>query len=689
MTKRFKTAIRVFLVVCLFAYSMTPFPAFCTQDMQMSPVHRKWLEEQVPYIITPKEREVFLALKSDRDRDLFIRAFWNHRDPDKTTPRNEFKEEHERRLIHANTNFRAGSAVPGWKSDRGKIYIILGPPESIQTFEGSSQLYPTIAWFYQGMSRYNLVDAFYIVFFKNRGVGDYKIYSPTINGPESLLADHAVSQSPSSAYRRLLSIDALLAKLSLSPIPGENTLETTASLAFDRLLMDVLAVHQKSVRDDYAPQFMKFAGTIDIEYSVNYLPSHSSAFVIRDETGVAFVHYLIELEKLVFRHIDGGWRTRLVVNVSMKDDRDRIVYQFEKNVPLELTDDQYAEIRDLSFQFHDAFPVIDGAFRLQVLAKNEASKEFTTLEENIRVAEESPLFLSPMLFAYRMEKAPPEEKTRRAFKIKETQLYPVSLNDFSSEDQIIVLTRVSALPEGMDQKGSLRFSIHSDDAVIREWDSGFSLSDSPNDVIEKISLRDIPPAYYVLKAALVGAAGEEVLSEEKPFMISSASTIPRPWISASVLPPAGDSYYPHILGLQFLNSGRPARAEALLEAVSAANPEQPAYAVDYARALLAQKKFDRISVVLAPFSTQPFSEVQELLARSLHGQGNFSEALALYEEQLIRYGTNFVILNLIGDCYYKLGRLAEALQTWERSLSINAEQPEIRARVEKLKKESY
>lgn len=687
MATRFDAAIKVSLLVCLSVSALAPFPAFSASDTPLSPVHRKWLEEDVPYIITPKERDVFLELQSDRDRDLFIQAFWNHRDPDKTTPRNEFKEEHARRLAYANAHFRSGSSVPGWKTDRGRIYIVLGEPDSTQTFEGSSELYPVIAWFYQGMSRYDLVDAFHIVFFKDRGVGDYKIYSPTIDGPASLLADHAISPSASSsAYRRLLSIDALLARLSLSPIPGENTFDANPSLAFDRLLMDVLAVPQKSVRDDYAPQFMKFVGTVDVEYSANYRTSHSSVFVFRDETGVAFVHFLFELERLALQFWEGKWRTRLDVNVSLTDEKSRIVYQYEKNVPLELTEDQYAGIRDLSFQFQDAFPAIDGSFRLQVLAKNEASKEFTILEENIRVAEGVPLPLAPMVFAYRMEKASSEKKNRGAFRFNEIQLYPVSQNDFTPEDHIIVLTQVSTLTEGMDRAGSLRFSIHSDDAVIREWGSPFSLSDSSNSVIEKISLRDIPPAYYVLKVALVNAAGEEIFADKKPFMVSSASKISRPWISASVLPPVGAPYYPHVLGLQFLNSGRPDRAEAFLEAVSEANPGHPAYALDYARSLLAQKKFDRISAVLAPFSNPPSPEVQELLARGLHGQGDFSGALALYEEHLTRYGTNFIILNLMGDCYFKLERFAEALQTWERSLSIHAKQPEIRIRVEQLKK---
>ncbi|MBE3144098.1 MAG: GWxTD domain-containing protein [Planctomycetes bacterium] len=686
MTTQRNISARVFSLFYLLI-NLIALPGLDASDEQLSPQYRKWLDEDVVYIITPKERDVFLVLGSDRDRELFIQAFWNHRDQNKLTDRNEFKEEHERRVVYANSHFRAGSAVPGWKTDRGRIYIILGAPESIQTYEGASNLYPIISWFYQGMNRYNLPDAFYILFFKRWGVGDYKIYSPTIDGPESLLAHQSIMQSAyPSAYRELLSIDALLAKISLSPIPGESTLGETPSMSFDRLLMDILGSPQKSVQDDYAPKFLKFAGNVEVEYSANYRTSDSSVFIFRDETGVAFVHYLFELDKLAFQRLEGKWFTRLIVNVSLTDDRGRTAYQFEKNVPLEMTDDQYAAIRDQSFQFQDAFPVIDGSFQLQILAKNEASKEFTSLEKNIRVSNGSTVSLAPMAFSFRVERSLPKEQ-KGAFKIKDVQLYPASRNDFSNRDQLAVFTQISALPEEMQKEGSLKFSILSDDTIVREWTKKFSAYDSLDTVIEEIPLRDVPPEYYALKIAIVDAAGEEILTDKRPFIVTSATSIPRPWISTSVLPPAGSAYYPHVLGLQFLNCGQPARAEALLEGVSAGNPAQLGYALDYSRTLLAQKKFDRISVVLAPFSDQPSPEAQELLARGLHGQGDFSAALALYNEYLAKYGTNFIILNLIGDCYYRLGRFVEALQAWERSLAINAEQPEIRARAEQIKKE--
>src|SRR4030042_6856184 len=100
--------------------------------------YQQWLDEEVVYIISSLEREVFLKLLTDRERDLFIEAFWKHRDPTLSTPENEFKSEHYRRIQYANHFFGRQGPRPGWKTDRGRIYIILGEPNDIQRFEGKT-----------------------------------------------------------------------------------------------------------------------------------------------------------------------------------------------------------------------------------------------------------------------------------------------------------------------------------------------------------------------------------------------------------------------------------------------------------------------------------------------------------------------------------------------------------------------
>lgn len=120
---------------------------------------RQWLNEDVLYIITPEERAAFLRLKSESERQHFVAQFWLRRDPDPSTARNEFREEHYRRIAFANQHF-AGHE-PGWKTDRGRIYILYGPPDEIESHPtggpyrapvseggGQHQTFPFEAWLY-------------------------------------------------------------------------------------------------------------------------------------------------------------------------------------------------------------------------------------------------------------------------------------------------------------------------------------------------------------------------------------------------------------------------------------------------------------------------------------------------------------------------------------------------------------
>src|ERR1700693_994150 len=93
--------------------------------------YKKWLDEDVVYIISPEERSAFLHLATNEEREQFIEQFWQRRNPDPDSADNTFKEEHYRRIAYANEHFSSG--IPGWKADRGRIYIMWGPPDEIQS----------------------------------------------------------------------------------------------------------------------------------------------------------------------------------------------------------------------------------------------------------------------------------------------------------------------------------------------------------------------------------------------------------------------------------------------------------------------------------------------------------------------------------------------------------------------------
>src|ERR1700722_1334265 len=105
-------------------------------EKELATPYKKWLEEEVPYIITDEERSAFLQLQTNEEREQFIEGFWQRRDPTPDTVENEFKEEHYRRIAYANERFSSG--IPGWRTDRGRIYIMWGPADEIETHSAGS-----------------------------------------------------------------------------------------------------------------------------------------------------------------------------------------------------------------------------------------------------------------------------------------------------------------------------------------------------------------------------------------------------------------------------------------------------------------------------------------------------------------------------------------------------------------------
>jgi GWxTD domain-containing protein len=129
-------------------------------EKELDSQYKKWLNEDVIYIITPEEKNAFLHLSTNEEREQFIEQFWQRRNPDPDSPENTFKEEHYRRIAYANEHFASG--IPGWRTDRGRIYISWGAPDEIDahptggTYErpsseggGSTTTYPFEDWRYR------------------------------------------------------------------------------------------------------------------------------------------------------------------------------------------------------------------------------------------------------------------------------------------------------------------------------------------------------------------------------------------------------------------------------------------------------------------------------------------------------------------------------------------------------------
>jgi len=146
----------------------------------LAKAYQRWLHEDVRWIITPEERASFSRLSKNDERNRHVEQFWQRRDPTPDTSENEYKEEHYRRIAYANEHF--GRAVPGWETDRGRIYILYGPPDRIQAEPvrsmGDSGK-PTLLWHYDAMPGYS--GGFDLKFVDDCDCGDYHLETPLKN----------------------------------------------------------------------------------------------------------------------------------------------------------------------------------------------------------------------------------------------------------------------------------------------------------------------------------------------------------------------------------------------------------------------------------------------------------------------------------------------------------------------------
>lgn len=151
---------------------------------ELNRAYKRWLSEDVSYIITKEERRAFMALQTDDERENFIENFWRRRDPNPDTEENEFREEYYERIAYANERFSSG--IPGWRTDRGRIYIAWGKPDSVEarpaggsydrpSYEGggSTSTYPFEIWFYRHLD--GVGDGIEIEFVDPTGSGEYRI----------------------------------------------------------------------------------------------------------------------------------------------------------------------------------------------------------------------------------------------------------------------------------------------------------------------------------------------------------------------------------------------------------------------------------------------------------------------------------------------------------------------------------
>ena len=654
----------------------------------LPPEFRRWLEEDVVYIITPKEKDVFLRLGSSRDRNLFIEAFWKQRDPNPETEENEFRKEHYRRIQHANQFYGKDSPGPGWQSAMGRVYVMLGEPKSVDKFENLYDVKPVIIWFYSDMADLGLPTSFNVVFFKRDNQGEYRMYSPLNDGPQSLMVHYSGDMTDYyEAFKQLRAIEPLIANVSLSLIPGESMAVLSPSIPSEILLnKQIPAAPFERVKDDYADKLLKYKDIIDVDYTANYIDNRNLINVRLDPSGVAFVHYLIEPSRLSLDKVGPEYRADLEVNGIVSDKRGVTVYQFDRAVPIRLGLEQFEKIKANPFSLQDLFPLVPGRYTLSLLWKNRLTKAFTSLEADLLIPDATAFWMSTPVLAYKVDRESRFRGQGKSFLFGGIQFVPTSQPVFLTGEILRLSYGLINLPEDVRRGGSVATTILKEGVEVYRGSRPLQGAPAVLDVIEEFPLVGYSAAAYELQIAVLGPDGTERLVIRTHFEITPLGALLRPWVISLPQGPATSPEVANTLGLQYLQKNDVARALQLLESAHEREPGSAAFARDLCRVLFLDQEYAKIKAIAQPYLADnrrfDFLQMMGDVSRAL---GEHAEAIVFYKEYLTHFGMNIQVLNGIGHSEMALGNTAGALYALEKSLELNPKQDYLLALVKSLK----
>ncbi|HZD46987.1 MAG TPA: GWxTD domain-containing protein [Acidobacteriaceae bacterium] len=364
-----------------------------------------WLNQEVPYIITNTERSAFLDLKTDADRDAFIQNFWAIRNPDPNSPTNEFRDEYYRRLAYANDRFGSPGRHDGWRTDRGMVYITLGPPQQLTPYRASQYLTPLEIWFYQSPSpNHALPPYFYVVFYQRSLNEDYKLYSPFLDKPERLVqSTNAVNDEAVALKIIKEDLGAEVARISLTLLPNEPASVDSPSLESETLLNRIRNYRNLPENVELLDERRAMHESVSHRIVLGQSFSDLSAMATRDGDALASISYLFQLfnpqDFFVAQGEDGRFYYNVEVEAGLKNGDGQVIYQDTQKMMNYLTAADVAERRQRRFALEGRLPASPGAYTLQLTVTNQVTHQAFTQSRNVVVPPfDSQLNLStPML----------------------------------------------------------------------------------------------------------------------------------------------------------------------------------------------------------------------------------------------------------------------------------------------------
>ena len=390
---RFLPLLFVLLFTAGFAASAAA-PRVDRAEKNLPAVYKHWLDVEVPYIIEAEEREQFLALHTDAERDSFIRAFWAERNPTPGAEDNPYKAEHYRRLAYANEHFGAVKLENGWRTDQGRIYITLGAPQSVVTYPSPRNVRPLIVWFYQSPSQ-ALPPYFYILFYRRGPNEPYEIYSPYQDGPNHLVTGLEDLNDQSRSLKTLRkSLGDEVARLAVSLIPTEpaDLDHFSPSMMSDEMLATIRTLPDNTLeKQQLALRRQQEKVTASIVTTSN--TPRVGYTVTRDERGQSMVQYLIQFPEpdatLIGERKDKTLGYDLTLQNQITTESGAFVYADVVALTGGVEPAQVEVGRKKPFAAEDRFPLVPGRYIVQSTLTNNLTLAAHRVLETVVVPQPS------------------------------------------------------------------------------------------------------------------------------------------------------------------------------------------------------------------------------------------------------------------------------------------------------------
>jgi GWxTD domain-containing protein len=673
-------------IIILFILSIASFLGGAQEPQTQN--YEEWLDLVDP-IITKTERQVFLQLKNDTERNKFIHSFWKRRDTRPDTELNEFYRDYMERVRFADLHFGHDAPKPGHQTERGRFHLALGPPLERQRFVTESDLNPLELWHYRGEAKYGLPPFFYLIFYQPRGIGEYRLYSPGVEGPQQLVSPGLSDQTLNRrrAYQLIRGVSGELARASLSYIPGDSVVGETA-LSSASLIASINDLPEKKFSDAYARQFLYYKDFVETEYSHKFIDSRHLVKVFF-YNGQPFMHWSLEPSEINFAAAEGATYASYQLNLRLEDLSGNPVLEREEEIPLTITPEAYRQHQNRLFAFQDMFPVIPGKHQLNFLLRNKTGQEFTSFNTIITVPDpdKGPVLSDVLVYQSRHALGAKQAEQLKAFAFNGTQYLSNAAGNTLKKIETGVFAQVLNLPA---DRYTLTLDIIPAESETGEPAASLAMPlekalgpDGRCLDIYPLDLDQVSPGYYDVKLSV---SSSRTRIEAKDNLILLNQPVPViPWAYAKLHPAYPHPDYMYLTARQYFQTGQYASAQKALEQARAVQPT-PRIEMLLARTLTAQKHFqESLELIIPLYEKTGGREPAKIMAADYAGLREWSQAL-FHLERLMKEASELEVINLAAQCYIQLDQPDKARPLIQKSLQINPDQESIKKLARSLEK---